>query len=195
MTGSPSETKETGGNRIRNFIVALVAIALGVSVFLGLQTNTSSASLSKLAETSTPLETATTNGKPTLMEFYANWCTTCQSMAPEMAELREEYGDDINFVMLNVDNNKWLPEMTEYEVDGIPHFVYLDSSGNDIAEAIGEVPRQVMESNLTALAAGESLPYAKTKRGEASQVEASNKQKSASSADPRSHSSQSVNES
>ncbi|WP_071516739.1 thioredoxin family protein [Geitlerinema sp. PCC 9228] len=193
MTGSPSETKETGGNRMRNFIVALVAIALGVSVFLGLQTNSSSASLGKLAETSTPLETATTNGKPTLMEFYANWCSTCQSMAPEMAQLREEYGDDINFVMLNVDNNKWMPEMTEYQVDGIPHFVYLDGSGNDVAEAIGEVPRQVMEANLAALLAGEPLPYARTTSGESSQVEAANQQKSVSSTNPRSHSSQSVN--
>jgi len=53
------------------------------------------------------------NGKPTLIEFYANWCS--QAMAPIW--LTAKYPDSVNFVMLNVDNTKWLPEILKYLVE------------------------------------------------------------------------------
>ncbi|NEQ53861.1 MAG: redoxin domain-containing protein, partial [Leptolyngbya sp. SIO3F4] len=106
-------SSESGGlaQRLRNFVVVAVAAILSVAVVLGLQTRTSSASLSDMADASVPFDQAITNGKPTLVEFYANWCTSCQAMAGDLQQLKNEYQQDINFVMLNVDNNKWLPEM------------------------------------------------------------------------------------
>ncbi|UWU46973.1 Thiol-disulfide isomerase or thioredoxin [Limnospira platensis C1] len=136
MSTNPSDSSLTTSSfttRLRNFLIALVAIVLSVLVFWGFRTNATSISLTELATESTPLEVALSNGKPTLMEFYANWCTTCQAMAEDMADLRDSYGDRINFVMLNVDNTKWLPEILKYRVDGIPHFVFL----NDQAEVMG----------------------------------------------------------
>ena len=93
-------------------------------------------------------------------------------MAGDMAALRETYGDRINFVMLNVDNNKWLPEMLHYRVDGIPHFVYLDDSSETVAVAIGEQPRSILASNLEALLSQAPLPHA-DHTGETSDLEAS----------------------
>lgn len=162
--GNASPTAPTAGTtiakRIRNFLVVLVASLLGVAIYLGVQTQASVPSLSTQAAAATPLEVAQTNGKPTLMEFYANWCTSCQAMAPELAELKRIYGDRINFVMLNIDNDKWLPEMLSYRVDGIPHFVFLDAAGEAIASVIGEQPRSILAANLDALAAGDALPFA-----------------------------------
>lgn len=107
----------------------MVAIALSVALVLGLRTETTSATLAKLSDSSTPLEVAVSNGKPSLVEFYADWCTVCQKMAPDITQLETEYADKMNFVMLNVDNTKWLPEMLKYRVDGIPHFVFLSQQG------------------------------------------------------------------
>ncbi|HEY9749139.1 MAG TPA: thioredoxin family protein [Allocoleopsis sp.] len=189
---SPAKPNSTVGTRIRNLIIVVVAIALSVAVFFGLQTQTSSVSLNSLAEEATPLEVALKNGKPTLMEFYANWCTSCQAMAPEIDALEQQYQDKINFVMLNVDNTKWLPEVLHYRVDGIPHFVFLNQNGEAIANAIGEQPRTIMAANLEALVAGTSLPYAQA-TGQVSAFSTAVKPTKPAIDDPRSHSSQVVN--
>ncbi|QYX33419.1 thioredoxin family protein [Sphaerospermopsis torques-reginae] len=157
---TPTTTGSSLGGRMRNFLIVIVAIALSAALFLGLRTQTTSVSLTELDAASTPLEVAVSNNKPSLVEFYADWCTVCQKMAPDIAELKQQYADKLNFVMLNVDNNKWLPEMLKYRVDGIPHFVFLGKQGEGIAEAIGDIPRSIMASNLEALVAGSPLPYA-----------------------------------
>ncbi len=143
--------------RMRNFAIATIAIVLVVALALGARTQNSGASLEAQAAQAQPLDIALSNGKPTLMEFYANWCTSCQAMAADLAAVKSEFGDRVNFSMLNVDNTKWLPEVTKYRVDGIPHFVFFDRQGQVLAQAIGEQPRQILTAKLSALATGETL--------------------------------------
>lgn len=187
---SQTQADLTVGKRVRNLLVVLVAIALSVALFLGLQSQNSSVSLTALDQESTPLEVALSNGKPTLVEFYANWCTVCQKMAPDIAQLEQQYADKVNFVMLNVDNSKWLPELLKYRVDGIPHFVFLNQTGEALAQAIGEQPRTIMATNLEALVNDSPLPYAQAS-GQSSKFTAP-VNSSSSADDPRLHSSQVV---
>lgn len=187
---SQKKPESTFGIRVRNFLIVTVAAVLSVALFLGLRSETSSVSLADLDKASTPLEVALNNEKPSLIEFYANWCTVCQKMAPDIATLETEYADKVNFVMLNVDNSKWLPEMLQYRVDGIPHFVFLDKNAQAQAETIGDQPRTIMGSNLEALIAGSPLPYAQA-NGRVSQF--SSTTSTGSNEDPRSHGSQVVN--
>lgn len=189
---SPEKPTASFLNQLRNLMIVLTATVLAVGIFLGLRTESSTVSLTDLETDSIPYEVALENGKPTLMEFYANWCTSCMAMAPEMKELETEYAESVNFVMLNVDNTKWLPELTQYRVDGIPHFVFLGGEGEAIASAIGEIPRGVMAENIEALIAGNPLPYAKAK-GQNSALNSAAVPKNASKTDPRSHSVQVVN--
>ena len=179
----------TAGKQVRNLLIVIVAIALSVALFLGIKSQNTDVSLTALDENSTPLEVALSNGKPTLMEFYANWCTVCQAMAPDIAQLEQEY-TDVNYVMLNVDNTKWLPEMLKYRVDGIPHFVFLDRQGEAIASVVGSQPRTIMATNLEAMLADSPLPYAQTS-GQVSKFTAP--VAPAAKDDPRSHGSQVVN--
>ncbi|QLE54575.1 thioredoxin family protein [Nostoc sp. TCL26-01] len=190
-TNSPIKPETSFGTRLRNLLIVLVAIALSVALFLGLRSETASVSLDELNQTSTPLDVAVSNGKPSIVEFYANWCTVCQKMAPDIAELEKEYSQNVNFVMLNVDNTKWLPEMLKYRVDGIPHFVFLNQKGEALAQAIGDQPHTVMASNLQALMTGSALPYAQAS-GQVSKFSAPVTSTSIQD-DPRSHGSQVVN--
>lgn len=173
-------------NKLKNIIIAVVAIALSLAIFLGLQTKSDATTLENQAINSTPLEVAITNNKPTLIEFYANWCTSCQAMAKDLGELKQEYRNNVNFVMLNVDNNKWLPEILRYHIDGIPHFIFLNQVGEAIAETIGEQPKTILTADLEALTANQTLPYTYSK-GQVSNFSAP---LSSSPSDPRSHGSQ-----
>lgn len=182
MDQSSSNPQET---TLRNAIIAIVAIVLSVVLFLGIQQNSQDYSLDTQAKQATPLDVALTNGKPTLVEFYANWCNSCQAMAEDLGTLKQEFHNQINFVMLNIDNSKWLPEVLKYKVDGIPHFIFIDQAGNSIAQSIGEQPKTVLTANLSALIEQQPLPYVTTQNGEISSfsvpVKPSNEQ-------PRDHS-------
>lgn len=155
MTAAPSKPPASA---LRNLVIVLVASLLTVAVFLGLRTQTHTVTLSRLAEQSTPWDVAQQNQKPTLLEFYANWCSVCQAMAGDVGKLEQTYGDKVNFVMLNVDNSKWMPEVLKYRVDGIPHFIYFDAQGGVSGMGIGQQPVQLMAANLEALAANQPLP-------------------------------------
>ena len=168
---SEQQLEPSANNSLRNIVIAIVAVVLSVALFLGLQTETNDSSLESQVKNSTALDVALNNSKPTLTEFYADWCGSCQAMAGDLAQIKDNYGDRVNFVMLNVDNSKWLPEMLRYRVDGIPHFLFMDESGQAIAEAIGEQPKTILEADLDALIAHNPIPYA-NQRGQISQVEA-----------------------
>jgi thiol-disulfide isomerase/thioredoxin len=135
--------------RLRNFSIAMVAIVLIVALSLGLRGQNVGDSLELQAKQSQPIDIALSNGKPTLMEFYADWCTVCQAMSKDLGAIKSEFGDRVNFSMLNVDNTKWLPEVTKYRIDGIPHFVFFDRQGKEIAQAVGDQPREILTAKLT----------------------------------------------
>ena len=167
---SEQQLESSTNNSVRNIVIAIAAIVLSVALFLGLQTETNGTSIEAQVKKSVALDVALNNSKPSLTEFYADWCTSCQAMAGDLAQIKESYSDRVNFVMLNVDNTKWLPEMLRYRVDGIPHFLFMDAEGKVTAEAIGEQPKSILEADLDALIANNPIPYA-NKQGAISQVE------------------------
>ncbi|MGF1602099.1 MAG: thioredoxin domain-containing protein [Thermosynechococcaceae cyanobacterium] len=173
-----------GAGRVRNLLIAGAAMVLAIALFIGLQGQTQRPSLTALAESSMPLNEALANGQPTLLEFYADWCTSCQAMAADMTRLKQDYRD-VNFVMLNVDNTKWMPEISQFGVDGIPHFVFLNRSGEVLANAIGQQPRTIIAGDLAALAADQPLPTSTT-LGEVSAFK-SPESSAPRSDDPRGH--------
>ena len=94
--------------------------------------------LKSFGELSVDPEIAFTNKKPTFLEFYAEWCEVCKEMAPKISVLKEEYERDINFVFLNVDNQKWDNYIRKFEVNGIPQVNLFDKKGNLISTFIGK---------------------------------------------------------
>jgi len=45
-----------------------------------------------------PFEGSDLAGKPTVLWFWAPWCSTCRTQEPTVSKLAEEYGDDVNVV-------------------------------------------------------------------------------------------------
>ena len=59
-------------------------------------------------------------------------------MAPKVADIKEKYEKDINFVFLNVDNPKWEKYIRDFNVNGIPQLNLFDEDANLKVTFIGK---------------------------------------------------------
>jgi thioredoxin-like negative regulator of GroEL len=134
-----SETIEQLLNKNLKKIIVLLITILIITLFLFRNIFFQSTYLLKsFGELSIDPEVAFENTKPTFLEFYAEWCEVCKEMAPKISSLKEEYEKDINFVFLNVDNQKWDSYIRKYNVNGIPQVNLFDSKGNLVSTFIGK---------------------------------------------------------
>ena len=66
-------------------------------------------------------------GKPIVLNFWASWCGPCKSEMPEIQEFYQEYGTDVHFILVSVDNS--LDEAKNFiEEEGYTFPVYFDST-------------------------------------------------------------------
>ena len=107
--------------------------------------------LKSFGELSVEPEIAFQNNKPTFLEFYAEWCEVCREMAPKISALKEEYEKDINFVFLNVDNQKWENYIRKFEVNGIPQINLFDKEGNLKSTFIGKQEEFKVKESISKL--------------------------------------------
>ena len=116
------------------------------------------APLERLARQSPDLEVALNNGRPTLVEFYADWCEACRTMAPAMERVVQGHRSDLDVVLLNVDNPRWQVELERYAVNGIPQLELFDGGGTAVGRSIGARSGPDLEALVEALIAGRPLP-------------------------------------
>jgi len=99
------------------------------------------------------------NGKPTVMEFYAPWCENCKVMAPLMASVEKSYEGRINFVTVDGGKPENADLVRSLRVDAIPHLAMVDRSGKFQTALTGLIPEKVLRFDFDALIKGDDLPY------------------------------------
>lgn len=118
--------------------------------------------LMKKLEMASPPISVIGNGKPTLVDVGATWCTNCKAAAPGLYRLATSprFEGKVNFIVVDADNPDAQDIVERFEVDGIPHQVLLDGKGKIMATLVGSVPTDAVESDLQALLRGQSpLPF------------------------------------
>ena len=63
-------------------------------------------------------EKLTVGNIPVLVDFYADWCGPCKMLGPILKQVKEELGDKIKIIKIDVDKNQSIA--SKYQVRGVP---------------------------------------------------------------------------
>jgi thioredoxin 1 len=80
-----------------------------------------------------------------LKDFYADWCGPCKTQDPILEELEEDYGDDVEFEKVNVDEEQDVAN--EYQVRSLPTLIVENDDGI-VERFVGVTQREDIETAL-----------------------------------------------
>ena len=83
--------------------------------------------------------------KPVLIDFYATWCGPCQMLGPVLKEVKDQLGDRISIIKIDVDKNQELAAMQQ--VRGVPTMM-LFQNGKQLWRQYGVLSKEEIIKNI-----------------------------------------------
>jgi thioredoxin 1 len=80
---------------------------------------------------------------PVLVDFWAEWCGPCRSIAPSLEDLAKEYEGKLEIVKVNIDENPQTP--SQFGVRGIPTLLIF-KDGKVTATQVGAAPKSALKA-------------------------------------------------
>lgn len=82
---------------------------------------------------------------PVLVDFFASWCGPCKTLAPILKDLKDELGERVTIIKIDVDKNEKLAG--RYQVRGVPTML-LFQGGKQLWRQSGVLSKAELKSVL-----------------------------------------------
>ncbi len=80
-----------------------------------------------------------------LVDFWAEWCSPCKSLAPALEEASNDLAEKIVVYKVNIDENPITPQ--RYSVRGIPTIIFF-RNGEVVDRQVGVLPKSKLYEKI-----------------------------------------------
>jgi thiol-disulfide isomerase/thioredoxin len=85
-------------------------------------------------------------GKPVVVDIYASWCGGCKSIAPTLSQLKQQYGNKMNFIVFDVsDSKKVQASMKMAEKYGLTSFFNANKANTSVVAIIDPASGKIIK--------------------------------------------------
>lgn len=82
---------------------------------------------------------------PTLVDFYADWCGPCKTMAPVLEQLKHEMGEQVRILKIDIDKSEKVAD--QFKIRSVPTFL-LFKNGEILWRQSGAIDINTLKSRI-----------------------------------------------
>ncbi|HET6512705.1 MAG TPA: thioredoxin [Candidatus Kapabacteria bacterium] len=90
-------------------------------------------------------ELISTHQLPILVDFWAEWCGPCKTLAPTIKQIAQDFKGKLTVIKVNVDEKQQLA--AEHRIQGIPTLMLFDK-GQVVWRISGALPYDQLKAEL-----------------------------------------------